>query len=200
MGILRSPGFFKLIDVLLVISLFACIFFLPVGYTYKETCPLCEGKGKYDQSICKKCGGKGFIVHWMYNITGATILFSLIGILSFLGFFCLYYLATDFYLSFNSWVYDVDDMDARFNPMFTIWLFAKDRKRWAKQSTSVSLLVSLYMGTLIFWIVSLKQITRTTFISGILLGAAIVTLFSLAFYKAYTLKIESSQQREQYFT
>jgi hypothetical protein len=97
-----------------------------------------------------------------------------------------------FYLSFNKWIYDVEEMGFWFNPSFMTWLFAKHPKRWVKWQTGLNLIIAIYLGFLIFWILAREQIAQETLVTGTLLSITIVASFSLIFYKAYTLKLEES--------
>jgi hypothetical protein len=145
-------------------------------------CYTCGGKGWH---TCGKCGGAGILTYFMYNLTGATVVLSLISVLLFLGLFVLSYAASAFYLSFNEWVYEVEDMGFWFNPSFMKWLFARHRKRWAKYQTVFDLIFSIFWGVLFFGLLSLRQITQETFAIGTLLNIAVVSLFSWCFYKSY---------------
>jgi len=145
-------------------------------------CYTCEGKGWF---TCGECGGTGFIVHWMYNLIGATVVPSFISVLLFLGLFIFNGWISAFYLSFNEWVYEVSYMDFWFNPSFMIWLFAKHRGRWAKWATGISLIFSVYFGALLFVLLSLKQIILETFVIGMLLSIPVAISFSIFFYKSY---------------
>ena len=231
---MRSSSFFPLIAFLFVLSILVSVFILPIGYTYDETCPTCQGKGTVTCETCHgdgkcwicggdgiidymppgsqwcaacsgtgkcytcdgkgwhtcgKCGGTGLLVHWMYTSAGATVVPSIIGIFLFLGFFVLRNFFSDFYLSFNEWIYEVEDMDFWFNPSFMTWLFAKHRKRWAKWQTGLSLILAIYLAILLFWYFSLKEITQGVFVTGTLFSIGIVSLFSVIFYKSYVSRL-----------
>lgn len=153
-------------------------------------CSTCEGKGWY---TCVECEGTGLLVHWMYNLIGATVAPSFISVLLFLGLFIFSSWGSAFYLSFNEWVYQVEDMGFWFNPSFMTWLFAKHRRRWAKWTTGTSSVLSIYLGALIFVILSLNQIVLETFVAGVALSIPFVSLFSWFFYKSYTSKLAESQ-------
>lgn len=91
----------------------------------------------------------------------------------------------DFYLSFNRWVYDVDDMGFWFNPSFMVWLFAKDRKRWAKWEAGYSLLGAVYFGALLFLVLFHPSVTSEIFAGGLLLSIIAAGVFSWLFYKYF---------------
>jgi len=128
----------------------------------------------------------------MYTLIGSTIALSIVNTLLFLGLFFLSGVFSAFYLSFNEWLYKVDDMGFWFNPSFMTWLFAKDRKRWAKWQTACNSVFAIYFGAMLFGILSLKQITWESFVGGILFSIIVVGLFSLLFYKSYTSRLEVS--------
>ena len=153
-------------------------------------CYGCDGKGRH---TCGECGGKGILVHWMYNLTGAIVTLSFISVLLFLGFFVLGLFSSAFHLSVNEWVYKVEDMDFWFNPSFMTWLFAKHRERWAKWQTGLNLIIAICFGTLLFWGSSLKKIAQETFATGTLSSVAVVVLFSLVFYKSYISTLKAPQ-------
>jgi len=129
----------------------------------------------------------------MYNLIGATVIPSFISVILFLGLFIFYGLGSAFYLSFNEWIYKVENMGFWFNPSFMTWLFAKHRKRWAKWTTGMSSIFSINLGAVLFGLQSFKQIMLETFLVGILLSIPVVILFSRFFYKSYTSKLAESQ-------
>jgi len=152
-------------------------------------CRTCEGEGRYE---CGECGGTGLLVHWMYNLIGATVVPSFISALLFLGLFYFSYAVSAFYLSFNEWIYQVKHMDFWFNPSFMTWLFAKHYERWVKWTTGISSIVSIYFGVLLFGLLSFRQVILETFVAGTLLSIPVVASFSILFYKAYVSKLKAS--------
>jgi len=152
-------------------------------------CSTCEGKGWH---TCIECEGTGLLVHWMYNLIGATVVPSFISVLLFLGLFYFSYAVSAFYLSFNEWIYQVKHMDFWFNPSFMTWLFAKHYERWAKWTTGISSILSIYLGVLLFGLLSFRQVILETFVAGILLSIPVVASFSILFYKAYVSKLKAS--------
>lgn len=127
----------------------------------------------------------------MYTTIGAGVVHSIFNVFLFLGLFALSYMASAFYLSFNAWVYDVEDMGFWFNPSFMTWLFAKDRRRWAKWQTVLNLLFAVYFGTVFFWMASLNKITSEILADGTVFSIAVAILFSLIFYKTYVSRLEA---------
>ncbi|MGB9671530.1 MAG: hypothetical protein ACPLZY_00105 [Candidatus Norongarragalinales archaeon] len=130
----------------------------------------------------------------MYTAAGASIILSIVNIFLFLALFGLSHIASAFYLSFNDWVYDVDDMDFWFNPSFMTWLFAKHRKRWAKWQTCLNLIFGIFYGVTLFGLFSYRNLTSDAFFTGIFITIPITSLFSFIFYKAYTSKLEAKNQ------
>jgi len=169
--------------------------YMPPG---SQWCAACQGTGRCytcggsGLHACGECRGTGLLIHWMYTPAGSTIVLSIIGIFLFLGSFVLGGFLSAFYLSFNEWIYKVEDMGFWFNPSFLTWLFAKHRERWAKWQTGASLFFAVYLGILLFWISSLEAITQETFMTGALFSTVVVGLFSLVFYKLYISRLEAS--------
>jgi len=128
----------------------------------------------------------------MYNLIGATVAPSFISVLLFLGLFIFSGWISALYLSFNEWVYQVEDMGFWFNPSFMTWLYVKDYKRWVKWTTGTSFILSIYLGALFFWLLSFKRIVPETLVTGILFSIPVVIAFSMLFYKAYTIRLEES--------
>lgn len=235
---LRSFKLFPLTACVLVAGLVISLFFLPISYTYGETCPVCLGRGTVacetchgsgkcwvcdgtgeiwympegsnwcaacggtgrcytcggvESHSCVQCTGTGTLTLWMYTAIGAGVVHSILNVLLFLGLFALSYAGSAFYLSFNAWVHDVEDMGFWFNPSFMTWLFAKDPRRWAKWQTVLNLLFAVYFGVFLFWMASLNKITSEIFIAGTVVSIAVAVLFSLIFYKAYVSRLEPSQ-------
>jgi hypothetical protein len=153
-------------------------------------CSTCEGNGWYTYV---ECGSTGLLVHWMYNLIGATVVPSFISVLLFLGLFVLCYWVSDLYLSFNEWVYEVEDMGFWFNPSFMTWLFARHFRRWVKWTTGFSLILSVYLGAMLFGLLSLGQITLEKFLAGMLLTILVLSLFSWVFYKSYISRLAKRQ-------
>lgn len=221
---------------LIIFGLSVLAFALPMGYTYNETCPgcegnltvtcetcngsgkcwICDGDGKIDymplgtqwcaacqgtgvcytcgglgRLSCAECGGSGLLVHWMYSSAGSTIVLSIINVFLFLIGFSLGSIASAFHLSFNEWIYDVDDMGFWFNPSFMTWLFAKHRKRWARWQTCFNLVPAIYLGPLLFYLFSHTSLAQDSFFTGILVAIPITFMFSLVFYKTYASRHEA---------
>lgn len=151
-------------------------------------CRTCDGSGHLR---CGDCLGRGFLVHWMFNISGVIIYSSLTNIFLFLGIFILEIYGSVFYLSFNEWIYQVKHMDFLFNPSFMIWLFAKDRKRWAKWSMGYVYVFTVIMGTILFQLITLGKIPSEIYGIGVIVGIVIFSLFTYLFYLSYTTKLST---------
>jgi len=126
----------------------------------------------------------------MYNAAGFTVILSVINIFFFLGLLGLSYVGSTFYLSFNEWVYEVEDMGFWFNPSFTTWLFAKDPKRWLKWQSGFGFVFAVYLGVLLFGLISLNHVTSESFFLGVSVGVLVTLLFSIVFYKAFATRFE----------
>lgn len=155
-------------------------------------CAACQGSGRcYDcggdgVATCETCYGLGSVGHWMYNLFGSSVLLSVVDVFLFVGLFVVDYFFSAFYLGFNEWVYKVNDMGFWFNRSFFIWLFAKDRKRWAKWSSGFSVFGAVYFGVLIFWSFSPRNITGDVLAGGFLVSVFFTGLFAWLFYRYYT--------------
>ena len=155
-------------------------------------CAACQGTGKCGDCggdgvvTCATCSGSGSVGHWMYNFFGSSVILSVFDVFLFLGFFVADFFFTAFYLGFNEWVYKVDDMGFWFNRSFHIWLFAKDRNRWAKWSSGFSGFGAVYFGVLLFWSLSLRNIAGDVLAGGFLISAFVTSLFAWLFYRYYT--------------
>ena len=163
---LRSSNLFLLMVFLFIVGLLVSVLVLPIGYTVRA--------------------------HWMYNLLGATIVHSIINIFAFLGFFFVGGFSAAFHLSYNEWIYNVENMSFWFNRSFMTWLFATHRERWAKWEVGFSLFGAILIGFLLFLSLSMKNITQETFTTGALFSSVIVGLFSFIFYKSYILKLRTS--------
>jgi hypothetical protein len=121
----------------------------------------------------------------MFNLFGSAAALSIVDMIVFLISFMLGAFFADFYLSFNRWVYDVDDMGFWFNPSFMVWLFARDRKRWAKWEAGFCLFGAVYFGALLFMVLFLPSVTSEIFAGGLLLSIIATGVFSWLFYKYF---------------
>jgi len=128
----------------------------------------------------------------MYTLTGSTIVLSIVNVLLFLALFVLSYMFSAFHLSFNEWVYEVEDMGFWFNPSFMTWLFARHPKRWVKWQTVLNFILAIYLGVLLFAFASLNKITQESFFTGAIFSIAVVGLFSIVFYRSYVSRLKAS--------
>ncbi len=121
----------------------------------------------------------------------STIVLSLISILLFLGLFALDYAMCTVHLSFNEWIYEVENMSFLFNRSFMTWLFARHRKAWVQWQAVINLILAIPSGVAVTVLVS-PRITQASLFTGFLFSIPIVGLFSLVFYKLYTSRLETS--------
>lgn len=155
-------------------------------------CAACQGTGKCHVCggdgvvTCKTCFGSGSVRHWMYNLFGSSVILSVFDVFLFVGFFVADYVFTALNLDFNEWVYKVDDMGFWFNSSFHTWLFAKDRKRWAKWCSGFSGFGAIYSGVLIFGALSFGYIVSDVLAGGFLISVFVTSLFAWLFYRYYT--------------
>ena len=145
-------------------------------------CPTCDGSKLQE---CTTCRGAGVLQYWKFTSVGATFTISALSVLLFMGSFAFSYAVADFYLGFNEWIYEVDNMNLWFNPSFLVWLFAKDRKRWVKWSIGDSLFGSLFIVILLFASTTTQVAAPDTIIYGSVASIAIASLFAFIFHKAY---------------
>jgi Na+-driven multidrug efflux pump len=98
-------------------------------------------------------------------------------------------------LQANPWVEDVKDMDFWLNPMFFIWLYCHDRKRWTKWTTLFGLLFAPLMGFIIVLLIILPTLNRMTvegLVTGFFVGTAFTTLLGIVHYERYQVKNETN--------
>lgn len=105
-------------------------------------------------------------------------------------FFALDYGVTAFRLNQNPWVKDVKEMHYWFNPMYFVWLFNVNRRKWVKWTTALSLIATIMVITTIAMALTAYQITLTpvlgqSIFAGWLFGAALTIPFAIAWYKNY---------------
>ena len=121
----------------------------------------------------------------------STIVLSFISMLLFLGLFAFGYVISTVHLSFNEWIYEVENMSFLFNRSFLTWLFARHRETWVQWQTVINLILAIPSGVAVTILVS-PRITQASLFTGFLFSIPIVGLFSLLFYKLYTLRLEAS--------
>lgn len=166
-----------------------------IWYMNDEWCYACSGSGKCRScggsgvEICGACGGKGVITLRMYTVAGAAIATSLISIVLFLAFFGSSYFFFSLQLSFNEWIYEVENMGFWFNRSFMVWLLAKHPKRWLRWQTAANVVLAAYFGILVFWIFSSELVVFETAVLGAGTSIAITMTFSFSFYKSIASRI-----------
>jgi len=108
----------------------------------------------------------------------------------FLLFFALDYGVTALRLNQNPWVKDVKEMHYWFNPMYFVWLFHVDRKKWVKWTTALSLIATIMVITTIAMALAAYQVTLTpvlgqSIFTGWLFGTVLTIPFAITWYKNY---------------
>ncbi len=185
-----------LVFLIFLVSSFS-IAFLFFGFNNDATCPKCNGTGqvwekRYDFTIdtyvtgywpCFTCGGSGTVYFPSSASYGLGFFFGFV--IAFLIIFALDYGVTTFRLDWNPWVKDVEEMRFWFNPMYFVWLFDTNRKKWAKWTTALSLIaailiVSMFAMPLI--IVSTPAAHQNIFF-GWLIGMTVASPFALVWYQ-----------------
>lgn len=194
----------KLSFIALVIFLVFCFFlgFSVFGFMYDVVCPKCNGTGqvwekRYDFDTetwitgywpCPTCGASGEV--YLYSSVSYALLFFLGFVLCFLLSFALDYGVAALRLRQNPWVKDVKEMHSWFNPMYFVWLFHVNRKKWVKWTTALSLIATVSIVTAIavpltsYPLISTPIVGQDIFV-GWLVGAALTIPFAFAWYQNY---------------
>jgi len=131
---------------ILSVEVFGFVFLQGDGYAcpgcngtkevWREGFPFMEIPGQWE--TCPRCQGTGWC--WMYSLQGATAVSFLACLLCFLAVFSLAYAIDGLRADMNPYVYEVENMDWPFNPMYSTWLFVKDRRKWTFYYTVTTLL------------------------------------------------------------
>jgi len=172
------------------------ISYMPPGDQWCGACQgtgVCSACGGDGYVICGECHGEGYLAYWQFTLTGSSIAISGLNILGFLAGFSLGYVLSSFYLSFNEWVYDVEDMNFWFNPSFNIWAFAKDHKRWAKYQVVGNAVITPFLGILLFLAIFTRHYVSDFLLPGFLFSLIITGVFAYIFYKAYATRLEEQK-------
>ena len=86
----------------------------------------------------------------------------------------------------NPWVIKVDRMDGPFyNPMYTTWLFVRDRRRWAAFMSLLTVLVTPIFGLFIFLFLTDGKISVNNHYLGFSVGFAFLASLGFYWYKGY---------------
>lgn len=165
-----------------LISIFAIGFSL-FGFTYDIVCPTCNGTGQramwYGYDTCQTCHGSG--KSFMFSFVSVALIGFIIFVFSFLAVFALAYFSSAFRLAANPWVEDVEEMKFVLSPMYFIWLFYVDRKKWVKWNTAISLIIM----PLLLAVLGLFQYANQDTWAGWLIGGALTILFAVAWYQNF---------------
>lgn len=125
----------------------------------------------------------------LFNLLGFALGASVLSVFLFIGIFYFNYVLSGFYLDFNQWVYEVEDMGFWFNRSFWIWLFAKNRKRWIRLNIIIDALFSPFFGVFVLWALYTEYVTISSILLGFAFSLAITCVFAFVFYKAQTTKL-----------
>jgi len=191
---------FKILFIFLIFCF--AIGFYSFGFTYDVVCPKCDGTGqvwerRYDFNVktwvtgywpCPTCGGNGEI--YLYSSATYALAFFFSFVACFLLFFALDYGVTALRLNQNPWVKDVKEMHYWLNPMYCVWLFHVNRKKWVKWTTMLSLVATIMVITTIAMALTAYQLTLTpvlgqSIFTGWLFGTVLTIPFAVAWYKNY---------------
>lgn len=131
-----------------------------------------------------------FLYDGMFSpfVSALALFFALM--LFFVGLFGLIYLLNCWTFESNSWVVDVKEMGRWLNPMYEIWLFYHDHKKWAKWnilfcSVFTVFFVTLF-GVVFAFILSALPITPQSFWIGWAIAMALMVPFTFSWYLYYT--------------
>jgi hypothetical protein len=192
---------FKILFAFLI--LFFAIAFYSFGFAHDAVCPTCNGAGevwdrRYDFDVqtwitgywpCPTCTGSGKIP--VFSSASYSLAFFSGFTLCFLFVFALDYGTTALRLDWNPWVRDVKEMSIWFNPMYFVWLFHANRKKWAKWTTALSLTATLVCVTVLALIflssaqLSMARLIGQSVFLGWLIGMLLTIPFAIAWYQNY---------------
>lgn len=166
------------------------------------TCPKCEGNRQvwekwYDFDIetwitgyrtCTNCRGSGIV--YLYSSVSYALAFFFGLSSSFSLIFAVDYGATALRLDWNPWVKDVKEVRYWFNPMYFVWLFHVNRKKWVEWTTALSLIATLIVVPMIalpltsYQLISTPMLGQNIF-AGWLIGTVLTIPFAIAWYQNY---------------
>jgi len=188
---------FKLLIIFLVFIFVLEFYFF--GFTYDVDCPICGGTGQiwdkwYDFEVntwvtgyrtCPTCTGSGKI--YVYTSAVFSLAFFLSSVVCFFALFGLDYGLTAFRLDMNPWVKDVKEMHFWFNPMYFVWLFYADRKKWMKWTTTLSLVSTLILVPTIAALLTSSSTPTTgqNVFVGWLVGTVLTVPVAIVWYQNY---------------
>jgi hypothetical protein len=178
--------------IFIIIEIFGIIFW----HSADESCSRCDGTGEvWSTGIpyfgipsgwvnCSSCRGTGLV--WRPSALAAAAIYTPLFIITFFVLFYLAYFGSLMSATANPWVIKVDRMDGPFfNPMYTTWLFVRDRRRWAAFYTVVTVLVTPICGWIIFLFLTDGKITVNNHYLGFSIGLAYLALLGFYWYKGY---------------
>jgi len=140
-------------------------------------------------------------LYWHYSTLSVVAIYTLVFTIIFFGMFFLSYIGCAFYAEVNSWVSEVDRMDWGFNPMYGTWLFATDRRRWARYVTIIFALFSPFIGVLFIFAVTRGGIDLNSSLIGFSVGSGFLTFLAFSWYEGFwkprTKEIETEEFYEE---
>jgi hypothetical protein len=116
---------------------------------------------------------------------GVIALYSLLFTPLFFGQFFLIYVCNFLYAEANSWVSEVERMEWGLNPMYSIWLFENDRRRWALEATIATALLTILFGTLFLYLMTRGVASFEGSLAGFLVGSVFLALVALSWYEGF---------------
>jgi hypothetical protein len=132
-----------------------------------------------DYSTCQGCNGSG--ITYAFSFVGIALICFIIFVFGFLGFFAFVYIVTAFRLATNPWVEDVEDMDFLLSPMYWIWLFSVNRKKWVKWNTVLCLIVTPFLLAML----GLNLSENQDVLVGWFIGVALTIPFGITWYHTF---------------
>lgn len=130
-------------------------------------------------------------VAWNFNMLGFTLASAILSIFMFVFIWYGNYAMHVFYVAFNEWVYDVENMSFWFNRSFWVWLFAKNRKRWIKLNIISIIFLGPFMANFLFGAFTWWYVTVSFLAVGYAFSQALTFVFAFIFYKAQLIKLET---------
>jgi hypothetical protein len=95
------------------------------------------------------------------------------------------YILNALYAMANPWIDKVDSMEWGLNPMYYVWLYEFDRRRWAAQVTFVVALFAPIAGGYIFYTLTYNAVTFNNASIGFLIGCIFLALLAISWYKGF---------------
>jgi hypothetical protein len=136
----------------------------------------------------------GFSNAYGYTPAGVALISCILFPIGFFAFLWIEAASDSWRATMNPWVIDVEHMDFLFNPMFFPWLYANNRKRWAKWTIGSALPGDFVLGGLLVSFFIVNWVTLVTLLIGFSVGYVFTTLVAIAYYKT---SFESQNMKPQ---